>query len=100
MGTNHENSPFNNRQPEGNKFLIQLKKVYEVLKEKPMTMKEVDVYTGIMRENICRHIDNLLKQGRIQALRKRKCRITGYPYVTEYTADENLFQKSNQLELF
>ena len=65
-----------------------------------MTIKEADVFTGVMRENICRYVDILLEQGRIAVLRKRKCTITGYPYVNEYTGNSDLFPKSNQLELF
>ena len=78
----------------------QVRKVYEALMVKPMTMKEVDVFTGIMRENICWHIKELLESGRIACIRKRKCSITGYLWVNEYTANPNLFPKSNQLKLF
>lgn len=81
-------------------FKAQLQRVYLALKESPMTMKEVDIYTGVMRENICRYIDTLFEQGKIAILRKRKCTVTGYPYVNEYTADPDLFPKSNQLKMF
>jgi hypothetical protein len=82
------------------KFQAQLKKVYSAFQEHPMTMKEVDVYTGVMRENICRYVDALLDQGHIAITRKRKCTITGYPLVNEYTGDPSLFPKSNQLKMF
>lgn len=88
------------QQAKDNKFKAQLKKVYQAFKEKPMTMKEADVYTGIMRENICRYVDMLLDQERIAIRRKRKCKITGYPYVNEYTCDPALFPKSGQLKMF
>ena len=65
-----------------------------------MTMKEADIYTGVMRESICRHISTLKEHGRVAVIRKRKCSITGYPYVDEYTADISLFPKSKQLSLF
>lgn len=82
------------------RFRAQLLVVYNALKEKPMTMKELDVATGIMRESICRHVAYLLMQGKIAVIRKRRCNITGYPMVNEYTANPNLFPKSNQLKLF
>ena len=101
MSTINTQSLINNfRQAKDNKFKAQLAKVFQALKEKPMTMKEVDVYTGIMRENVCRYIDTLLEQERIAVIRKRKCNITGYPYVNEYTGDPSLFPKSNQLKIF
>ena len=96
---NHKNTP-NLRQVQDTKFTIQLLKIYNALKVKPMTMKELDIYTGIMRENVCRHIDILLQQGRIAVIRKRRCTVTGYPYVNEYTGDPDLFPQSRQLKLF
>ena len=96
---NIETAPFK-RQGQDTIFKVQLLKVYNAFKVKPMTMKEADVFTGVMRENICRYVDTLLEQGRIAVIRKRKCRVTGYPYVNEYTADPELFPKSNQLKLF
>lgn len=89
-------------QAKDNRFKAQLQRVYEALMRKPMTMKEADIYTGVMRENNCRYIDTLSEQGKtkLQLLKKRKCSITGYPYVNEYTANSNLFPKSNQLKMF
>jgi predicted transcriptional regulator len=78
----------------------QLNKVLKALKQKPMTMKEVDVYTNVMRENICRYIRTLLIENRIAIIRKRKCSITGFSMVNEYTANPDLFPKSNQLKMF
>jgi hypothetical protein len=96
---NHDNSP-NKRQGQDKHFKVQLLKVYRALLYKPMTMKEVDVFTGIMRENVCRHIDILREQGRIAVIRKRRCTITGWNNVMEFTADPNLFPKSSQLKMF
>ena len=81
-------------------FKAQLLVVYNALMENPMTMKELDIYTGVMRENICRYVQYLLEQGKIAVVRKRRCKITGYPLVNEYTANPDLFPKSNQLKLF
>tara|TARA_R110001632_G_scaffold17761_1_gene55927 strand:+ start:1086 stop:1394 length:309 start_codon:yes stop_codon:yes gene_type:complete len=87
----------------GNKdryFKAQLRRVLEALKEKPMTMKEVDVCTGIMRENICRYVSDLMESGMIAVRKRRRCSITGFPLVNEYTGNPDLFPKSNQLKLF
>lgn len=81
-------------------YKAQLAKVYKAFTEKPMTMKEADICTGVMRENICRYVNTLLEEGRIAILRKRKCSITGYPYVNEYTGNPDLFPQSNQLKMF
>jgi len=75
-------------------------RVYEALKESPLTMKEVDLRTGIMRESVCRHIDTLLKAGLIAKTRKRRCTVTGYSSVSEYTGDSRLFPKTRQLSFF
>lgn len=83
-----------------NQFKAQFKKVYQAFKDKPMTMKEADVYTGVMRENICRYVNMLLENERIAILKKRKCTITGFPNVNVYTGNPDLFPKSNQLKMF
>ena len=94
---NHKNiaNIFTKRQRKDKDFKIQLVKVYNAFRDKPMTMLEADYYTGIMRSNICWHIDNLLVQGRIFLIRKRKCSITGFE-AGEYTADPNLLPQSRQ----
>tara|TARA_R110002167_G_scaffold82618_1_gene225374 strand:+ start:2679 stop:2975 length:297 start_codon:yes stop_codon:yes gene_type:complete len=96
---NQNDSPCK-RQNKDKHFKAQSRLVLQALKVKPMTMKEVDVYTGIMRENICRHISELMTLGLIAIIRKRRCSITGHPNVNEYSGDSNFFPKSNQLELF
>ena len=92
MATQHSHSNNNHK--------AQLKRVLEALRNSPMTMKEVDVYTGIMRENICRYISELMEAGLISIRKKRRCSITGYSNVNEYTGNPNLFPKSNQLRMF
>lgn len=87
-------------QAKDNGFHAQIEKVYQAFQEMPMTMKEADVSTGIMRENICRYVAILVKRRLIVVRRIRKCRITGYPDVKEYTGDPNLFPESNQLKMF
>ncbi len=102
MSTAHTQSlnPSENGQGKDKLFKAQLQRVYKALQQKPMTMKETDIYTGIMRENICRYISILFEQNKIAIIRKRKCTITGYEYVNEYTTNPDLFPKSNQLKMF
>ncbi|ASV77961.1 hypothetical protein M2T70_04735 [Elizabethkingia anophelis] len=73
--------------------------VFDAFLQKPMTMKEVDIQTGIMRENICRYVKNLRNTGRIAILRQRICKITKHK-ANEYTTDPKLFPKPQQPTLF
>lgn len=100
--SNYTNSlnPFNNGQGKNKHFQDQLSKVYKAFKAKPLTMKEADVQTNVMRENICRYVKRLVQEGKIAVRRKRKCKVTGYPYVNEYTGNPDLFPKTDQLKLF
>jgi len=102
MSENKPNSrkSFEKGQGKSKQFTAQLKRVYNAFMYKPMTMKEADIYTGVMRENICRYINTLLEQNKIAVTKKRKCTVTGYRYVNEYTANPSLFPKSNQLKMF
>lgn len=88
------------KQGKDKEFKAQLQRVYRALIVKPMTMKEIDVCTGVMRENICRYISTLMEQNKIAIIKQRKCTITGFSRVNEYTADPDLFPQSNQLKLF
>ncbi len=96
---NHYNSP-HKRLSRDRQFKAQLRQVLDALRVKPMTMKELDIYTGIMRESVCWRISELMELGLIVLLRKRRCSVTGYPNVNEYTGDPDLFPRPNQLELF
>jgi len=78
----------------------QLKMVYRAFWDKPMTMKEVDKATGIMRENICRHCGTLRKANLIYVVSRRRCSVTGFPSVTEWTTNPDLAPPDNQLKLF
>jgi hypothetical protein len=89
---------FTNSQCKDNDFKVQLVKVYNAFKDKPMTMLEADYYTGIMRSNICWHIEYLKEQGIIALIQKRKCSVTGFE-AGEYTTNPNLFPKPNQAQL-
>jgi hypothetical protein len=83
------------------KKIIQKQKVLDSLMVQPMTMKEVDFYCGVMRENICRYVHELLKVKEIAKIKQRRCNQTNYK-AFEYTANKDLFPKSQnpQLNLF
>jgi hypothetical protein len=81
-------------------YQTDLQKVYNSFFEFPKTMKEVDKEIGVMRESICRHCRTLRENKQIIAIRKRRCKITGYPSVTEWTTNPDLFPSFKQLTLF
>lgn len=72
-----------------NKRLIQLEAVYNALYKTPMTMKETDVVTGIMRESICRYISTLRDSGRVAVLGERICTVTKH-LANIYTTNPDL----------
>jgi hypothetical protein len=76
----------------------QLKSVFNAFYEYPKTMKEVNIETNIMRENICRYVSTLRNANQISLVGYRKCTITGHNKVGAYTTNPELFPKSNQLE--
>ncbi|RXP46873.1 hypothetical protein EC396_13415 [Lutibacter sp. HS1-25] len=78
----------------------QLKKVFNAFFDNPKTMKEVDIYTGVMRENICRYVCALRQKNKIALVGYRKCKITGKYKVGTYTTNPDLFPRSNQLKMF
>ena len=82
------------------KRLDQLNTVYRAFWEKPMTMKKVDQQTGIMRENICRYCKTLRDSNKIFEVSRRRCTVTGYPNVIEWTTNPDLAPPDNQLRLF
>lgn len=84
-------------QGEDKKYKDQLNRVYHAFKATPKTMLEAEKATGVMRSNICWYVRDLLKSGRLAVIRVRRCSISKYPYVNEYTADVALFPKSDQL---
>lgn len=101
MENNHSNSlDFDNSPDKDIKIKGQFDEVYQALKIRPMTMKELSVSTGIMRSNICWYCRTLRNSNRISVTKIRKCSITGYPKVQELTTDQSLFPESNQTKLF
>lgn len=79
----------------GNAPTDQLSRVYNSFFESPKTMKEVDVETDIMRENICRYVRTFRKENRIALVGYRKCKITGCDRVGIYSTNPDLFPKSS-----
>jgi DNA-binding transcriptional regulator LsrR (DeoR family) len=84
-----------------NHFASQYKTVYQLLKERPKTMLEVSIETGILRANICRYVSEMEEKGQIQVNRKGYCPYTHFT-AGFYSTDEALFTKLNaqQLNLF
>jgi len=78
----------------------QLHIVKQYLFHNTATMKEVLIGTGIIRENICRHIDALRDLGQVCKIKEGKCPITGQNGVGFYTTNPALFIESPQLDLF
>lgn len=90
-----------NLHDKGNGFQAQYQTVYQSFKEKPKTMLDVSLQTGILRANICRYVADMEDKGLIQLLYKvddehTKCK-AGY-----YTTDKELFHlvDNQQLNLF
>lgn len=78
----------------------QLNIVFNAFFESPKTMQEVSKETGIMRSNICWYVRDFRSQRIIALVGYRKCNVTGYGKVGEYTTNHDLFPVSNQLKLF
>ncbi|MDR2475712.1 MAG: hypothetical protein LBD45_07620 [Bacteroidales bacterium] len=82
-------------------FVSQYQTVYHSFKERPKTMLEVSIETGILRANICRYIAEMEEKGHIQVIRKGYCPYTRF-VAGFYSTDEALFTtpKVQQLNLF
>ena len=65
-------------QDKDNHFVSQYKTVYQSFKERPKTMLEVSIETGILRANICRYIAEMEEKGQIQVIRKGYCPYTQF----------------------
>tara|TARA_R110000851_G_C13092562_1_gene567043 strand:+ start:3205 stop:3468 length:264 start_codon:yes stop_codon:yes gene_type:complete len=78
----------------------QLKTVYDVFFNTPMTMKECSTITGIMRENICWYCRDFRKLNRLFIVGKKICSITKRAGVNIYTTNPNFAPEDKQLHLF
>ena len=81
------------------KKIDQLKAVFQSFFDSPKTMKEADVDSGIMRENITRYVRTFRQSKSIVVIRKRYCMVTKH-LANEYTTNPELFPKPTQLTLF
>ena len=88
-------------QDKGNHFVSQYKTVYQSFKERPKTMLEVSIQTGVLRANICRYVATMEEKEQIGVIRKGYCPYTHFK-AGFYSTDEALFAKSHvqQLNLF
>lgn len=79
----------------------QLARVEAAFQSGLKTMKEVNIETGIMRENICRYVRTLRQCNRIYRGKKRFCSVTKY-LAYEWTTNEELkpISEPKQLNLF
>lgn len=78
----------------------QLEAVYNAFHQQPLTMKEVYVRTGVLREFVCWYCRTLRKSGQLYFIKIRKCSITGR-YVKEFTTNEAFVPEfPKQLKLF
>ncbi len=88
-----------NSEPKGNYFHRQLLQAKEAFFEQPCTMRMVEVYTGILRPNICRYVATLKDSGLIQLYKVGRCPYTNHR-AGFYTTNPALFSKPQQLSLF
>ncbi|MDR3266302.1 MAG: hypothetical protein LBT24_01880 [Tannerella sp.] len=92
---------FDKTRSKDNHFSNQCKIVYQSFMERPKTMLQVSIETGILRANICRYVEKMEKEGQIQIVRKGLCPLT-HCRAGFYSTDKALFTKPNvvQLNLF
>ncbi len=64
------------KQCENKKFHGQMKTVFSSFSERPKTMLEVSMETGILRANICRYVGKWRKRDRITVVRFGICPIS------------------------
>ena len=100
MEAHNINPKLSFKQGKDNHFTTQFQRVKQAFFERPMTMKEVDKETGIMRENVCRYCRVLRHQNNLFPIKKRRCTVTGYPTVWEWTTNPKFIPKEIQLKLF
>lgn len=81
-----------------NKFQAQYQIVYQSFKERPKTMLDVSLETGVLRANICRYVADIEDKGLIQLLYKTEDKHTKFT-AGYYTTDKNLFHKEDNQQL-
>ena len=73
-------------------FRTQYQIVYQSFLERPKTMLDVFLQTGILRANICRYVADMEDRGIIQLLYKKEDSHTKFR-AGYYTTDKALFRK-------
>ena len=83
------------------RFINQYQIVYHSFLERPKTMLEASIETGILRANICRYIAEMEEKEQIRVIRKGYCPYTRF-MAGFYSTDKALFTKPDvrQLNLF
>jgi hypothetical protein len=83
-------------------FRSQYQTVYQSFQEKPKTMFQVEIETGVPRPYVCRYVDAMRKEGLTQEVKKGRCPISKWDKVGFYSTDPALFNKldTTQLNLF
>jgi hypothetical protein len=76
----------------------QYKIVYQSFKERPKTMLDVSLETGILRANICRYVADMENKGIIQLLYKTDDEHTKFT-AGYYTTDKSLFREKDDKQL-
>lgn len=69
----------------------QINRVFHAFYQRAMTTMEVSHQTNINRANICRYVASLRNESRIFFIRKRRCTVTQFPNVSEFTTNKDLF---------
>lgn len=81
------------------KKMNQIRRTFEVLKERPMTTKMIQVKTGIPRENLTRYISYLEKRNKVVTVKEKPCEITGHK-AKHYSTDPMYFHRETQPDMF
>jgi len=88
-------------QDKGTKHLADYKKVHEYFMQKPATMFQCEVDTGIPRPYVCWYVRDMRRNNNIQIARYGRCPISKYDGVQFLTTDSMLFrQELKQPSLF
>lgn len=74
------------------KFQIQTEITFRSFAQRPKTMLQVSIETGILRANICRYVASFEKVDKIARIRKGICPISKHPAVF-YSTDPEQIEK-------
>jgi hypothetical protein len=81
--------------------LTDLDKVYNALLQNELTMRQIDLVTGIRQHHVCRRIADLREQGKVGYAGKVKCPSTGRrAWLCTTDRSRFLTPTEQQLELF